>query len=148
KYLLKQMKRIVLISCTKKKGPCKTQAQYLYTSPLFKYSLEYARILKPDKIFILSAKYGLLRLEEEIEPYDKTLNDMSDDEIKSWALKVLEKLKMECDLETDEIIFLAGEKYWKDIVCLGNIKNYRTPLEGKGIGERLQWLKQQISNYE
>lgn len=57
--LINMTKKIGLISCVSKKLNCKTKAKDLYTSPLFKYSLAYARKLNPDKIYILSAKYGL-----------------------------------------------------------------------------------------
>ena len=47
------------------------------------YILKYAKKMTPDKIFILSAKHGLLSLSQEIKPYDKTLNNMQSNEIKS-----------------------------------------------------------------
>ena len=62
------MKKIVLISCASKKAPFKAKAEALYVSPLFVLNLRYAKSLKPDSIFILSAKYGLLDLDKEIEP--------------------------------------------------------------------------------
>lgn len=34
---------------------------------------------------ILSAKYGLLLPDDEIEPYNLTLNDMSSEEVRDWA---------------------------------------------------------------
>lgn len=52
-------------------------AKDMYVSDLFKKSLEYARRLNPAKIYILSAKYGLLELDDMIEPYEITLNEMS-----------------------------------------------------------------------
>ena len=67
------MAKIVLISCVSKKLSHKSKAQELYISPLFRKNIQYAKSLNPDKIFILSAKYGLIKLEEEIEPYNKTL---------------------------------------------------------------------------
>jgi hypothetical protein len=79
------MKKIVLIACASKKAPGKAKAEALYISPLFVSNLRYAKRLKPDSIFILSAKYGLVELEREIEPYDVTLNDMSSVQIKAWA---------------------------------------------------------------
>jgi len=71
----------------------KIKAQDLYISALFQKNLQYAKSLNPDKIFILSAKYGLLKLDEEIEPYDKTLNRMRSYEIKEWANSVLSQLQ-------------------------------------------------------
>jgi len=83
------MAKIVLISCVSKKLNHKSKAQDLYVSPLFQKNLRYARSLNPDKIFILSAKYGLLSLTDVVEPYDKTLNKMTSNEIKEWANSVL-----------------------------------------------------------
>lgn len=62
------MRKTVLISCVSKKQKYRAKAQDLYISPLFKLNLEYAQELKPDAIFILSAKHGLLHLDTEIDP--------------------------------------------------------------------------------
>ena len=136
------MKKIVLISCVSKKLPKKSKAQDLYISTLFRYNLRYAKSLKADKIFILSAKYGLLNLDEEIEPYNKTLNEMTSDEIKEWANSVLNKLNKITDLNNDEFIFLAGDKYRKYLIS--HINNYKIPLKGLGIGKQLKYLKESL----
>ncbi|WP_353763501.1 DUF6884 domain-containing protein, partial [Oceanithermus sp.] len=60
------MSKIVLISCASKKMPHKAKAEELYTSQLFRKSLEYARQLSPEKVFVLSAKYGLITLDDNI----------------------------------------------------------------------------------
>ena len=131
--------KIVLISCVSKKLDEKSKARDLYVSPLFKYNLQYAQLLCPDKIFILSAKYGLLSLDDEIKPYNETLNNMSDAGIRNWAEMVLEKLKEVSDLENDEFVFLAGDRYRKYL--LPYLKNYKIPLKGLGIGKQLGFLK-------
>ncbi|MFA5992549.1 MAG: DUF6884 domain-containing protein [Candidatus Pacearchaeota archaeon] len=138
------MTKIALISCASKKVNSKTKAQNLYISPLFKYNLKYAKSLSPDRIFILSAKYGLLDLNEEIEPYNKTLNKMSSEEIEEWAGLVLNQLKEVSDIKKDEFIFLAGNNYRKYLIP--NIKNYQIPLKGLGIGKQLKWLKENVKN--
>jgi hypothetical protein len=138
------MAKIVLISCVSKKLPYKAKAKGLYVSTLFKYNLRYAKSFNPDKIFILSAKYGLVDLEREIEPYDKTLNNMPSKEIKKWANCIINQMKKEADPKEDEFIFLAGEKYRKYL--LPHISNYQIPLEGLKIGEQLQYLKMRCSN--
>ena len=132
-------KKIVLISCVSKKLSHKAGAEHLYISPLFRLNLKFAKHLKPDKIFILSAKYGLIRLDEEIEPYDKTLNEMKSLEIKQWANNVLKQLRHITNLENDEFIFLAGNNYRKYLIPY--IKNYKVPMKGLGIGKQLQYLK-------
>jgi hypothetical protein len=138
------MEKIVLISCVSKKLPYKAKAKDLYVSTLFKYNLKYAKSLNPDKIFVLSAKYSLVDLEREIEPYNKTLNNMSSKEIRKWADCVIGHIKKEADLKEDEFIFLAGEKYRKYL--LFHILNYQIPLKGLKIGEQLQYLKMKCSN--
>jgi hypothetical protein len=136
--------KIVLISCVSKKLPYKAKAKELYVSTLFKYNLEYARSLSPDKIFVLSAKYGLVDLERKIEPYHKTLNNMPPEKIRKWTDCVINQMKKEADLKEDEFVFLAGEKYRKYL--LPHISNYLIPLEGLKIGEQLQFLKKRCSN--
>ena len=138
------MAKIVLISCVSKKSPFKSKAEKLYLSPLFKYNLDYAKSLNPSRIFILSAKYGLVKLDDEIEPYDQTLNMMSLNEKKEWAKKVLEKLKEETNLREDEFIILAGENYRKFLTP--HLSRFVIPLEGKGIGKQLQFLKNSRDN--
>jgi hypothetical protein len=136
------MKRIILISCVSKKLNIKSRAEELYDSPLFNKNLEYAKSLKPDDIFILSAKYGLLDLDEKIQPYDLTLNQMKKSEIQLWAQGVVGQLKLKSDFINDEFIFLAGQKYREFI--LPHITHYRIPMEGLKIGQQLKWLTERI----
>lgn len=136
------MSKVVLISCVSKKLSHKAKAEDLYVSPLFRYNLAYARQMKPDRIFILSAKYGLLNPKQAISPYDETLNRMPSSKIRLWADDVLENLRKTCNLKTDEFIFLAGEKYRKYL--LPHIARYRIPLEGFSIGRQLSYLKQEV----
>lgn len=136
------MAKIVLISCVSKKLNYKSKAKDLYISSLFKKNLQYAKSIGPDKIFILSAKHGLLGLDEEIKPYEKTLNTMNSREIKDWAKLVLKQLREVANLEEDEFIFLAEKKYRKFL--LHPIKNYKIPMQGLSIGKQLQWLSKNI----
>jgi hypothetical protein len=132
------MKKIVLISCVAMKRPHKSPAKDLYISPLFKGNLQYARSLKPDAIYILSAKYGLLELDELIEPYNVTLNNMGVAESRAWAVRVLEQLREKADLQNDHFIFLAGDKYRRHLVP--HLASYEIPMEGLTIGKQLQFL--------
>ena len=75
------MARIVFLSCTKSKLDKSSQAQDLYSaSPMFKKTLEYGKSLKPDKMYILSAKHHLTPLTKILEPYDLTLKEMGKSE--------------------------------------------------------------------
>ena len=132
-------KRIVLISCVSQKLPHRAKAKDLYISTLFKLNLRYAEKLNPDGVYILSAKYGLLNLEQEINPYEQTLNNMRANEVKWWANQVIEQIKKICVIEETEFVFLAGEKYRKYL--LPHLNNVQIPLKGLRIGEQLQMLK-------
>ena len=132
------MKKIVLISCASKKLKFNAKAEDIYISTLFKKSLQYAKSLQPDNIYILSAKYGLLNLNEAIEPYNLTLNSISLKEIKEWSKLILTQLNDVSDLQRDNFVFLAGNNYRKFL--LPNIENYQIPMKGLQIGKQLQWL--------
>lgn len=135
------MKNIVLISCVSKKLDKKSTAESIYISPLFKKNLTYAKSLNPNGIYILSAKYGLLKLTDEIEPYDKTLNNMRSNDIKEWSKTVVNQLKSVADLKNDEFTFLAGEKYRKFLIP--ELSKVKIPMKGLKIGKQLQWLTKQ-----
>ena len=135
--------KVVLISCVSKKLDYKVKAKDLYISPLFKFNLRYARSLNPDKIFILSAKYGLVGLDDEIEPYDLTLKNMAISERKGWAERIIKQMSELVDFDNDEIIFLAGEKYREYLIP--KLKNYKIPMKGLSIGRQLQFLKNELS---
>jgi len=130
---------VVLISCVKNKKPIKCKAKDLYDSPWFSFAWRYASSLSPNKVFILSAKYGLVEAETEIEPYEETLNNKSDPEIRLWAKTVLASLSRETDIASDKFVVLAGKKYRRHL--LGQLPNSIIPMEGLKIGQQLKWLK-------
>jgi hypothetical protein len=137
------MSKIVLLSCVKSKRDHTCKASELYTSSLFTKAFTYAKSLCPDKILILSAEHGVLDLNDEIEPYEKTLNNMKVAARREWACKVLQQLQATSDIKNDEFIFLAGNNYRSFLIP--HIKHYSVPMEGLQIGKQLQWLKERIN---
>ena len=138
------MKRIILISCVKTKLDHPAKAEDLFISDLFVKNLTFARKLKPDYIFILSAKYGLLKLNDRIAPYEKTLNQMPIYERRAWASGVVSELNKYANLNQDEFIILAGEKYREFL--LPHMRNYRIPFEGLSFGNQLKALKRVLGS--
>lgn len=134
------MKKIVFVSCVSKKLPRKARAEELYISPLFKLNLAYAKKLKPQKVFILSAKHGLLRLSDTVAPYDTTLNKMLDPERRKWGARVLKQLRGKVDLQKDRFIFLAGGRYRKYL--MPHMRHVEIPMIHLGIGKQLRFLKE------
>ena len=138
------MSHFVLIACASRKRGHPCQAADLYQSDLFHKSLQYAEMLRPDGVFILSAKHGLLPLQEEIEPYDLTLNRMSAVDRRAWAERVLRELAEVGDLEQDRFTFLAGSRYRKHL--LPRIRHGQVPMEGLPIGKQLKFLKEALAD--
>jgi cytoplasmic iron level regulating protein YaaA (DUF328/UPF0246 family) len=135
--------RIALISCVAKKKNCRAMAKDMYISPLFKSAYRYAQ-RNADKIFILSANaknglYGLLEETDLIEPYNETLNTKPVDEIKEWARNIIAALARKADLQNDEFILLAGEKYRKYLI--GSLRNHSIPIKKMPIGKQLAFYK-------
>ena len=138
------MATIVLISCVSKKLSHKAKARDLYISPLFRMNLQYAQTFSPQAIFVLSAKYGLVGLDDEIAPYNVTLNTMPAHQRKAWAQRVIVQLQTRSDLDNDYFIILAGQKYRQYL--LPHLKSYEIPMEGLPIGKQLQFLKEKTSH--
>lgn len=151
------MKTIVLVGCGKTKLSHAAPAKDLYTGPLFKKARAYAERVG-DAWRILSARYCLLNPERVIEPYEATLPQKKK-ELHWWKLNVRNSIS--CDLldwthdpggvnfrcTPTRFIALAGEPYlcWWDLEDNSNMRRFCTlerPLEGMGIGQRLQFLTQ------
>jgi hypothetical protein len=134
---------IVCISCVKSKRIYPCAAKDMYTSPLFRRMFLYAQQLRPQMIFILSAEYGLLKPDDVIAPYEKTLKTMKTSERSAWAGNVLLRLREEANLQEDKFIFLAGAPYRENLVR--HIRHYEVPMEGLSFGRQLQWLTERVS---
>ena len=101
---------IGFVSCVKTKREGCFPAQDLYISPLFKSAFAYAS-LHCARVFILSAKHGLLRPEQKIKQYDRTLGNMSKVERTEWSRHVIKQIQ-KFILPHDKLHFFWG----KDIV--------------------------------
>jgi len=142
------MSHIVLLSCTKSKLDKPSKAKDLYSpSPTFQKTLEYGKSLKPDKMYILSAKYHLVPLDKTLSPYDLTLKDMKKDDKEEWGKKVISQMKSSgMNLDKDKFTFLTGTEYMKPITKYIPDSNIEVPLKGKRMGERMKWLNDKIKN--
>jgi len=140
------MAKVVLLSCTKSKTKHAAPAQELYSaSPMFQKTLEYGKSLKPDKMYILSAKHHLVPLTKKLEPYDKTLKEMPKDEKEKWGEETIKQMKSAgINPEKDKFVFLTGSEYMKPLAKYIPDGNIEKPMEGKRFGERLKWLNSQV----
>lgn len=105
--------QIAFVSCTKKKKDYPCSAENMYSaSTLFRKAFSCC-VDRYDQLYILSAKYGLLKPDEEIEPVQKW----------KWSEQVYEQLRNEMSehdwiWEEVEFVFHAGKEYRKFLIKL------------------------------
>lgn len=132
---------LCLVSCVGQKGRSPAPAKDLYLSDWF---IKARRVVEREgwRWFVLSAKHGLLDPEEQVAPYEKTLNTMSADERRSWASEAWQALEPHL-AGVRSVVFFAGQKYREHLEPrlrdLGI--EVRVPMEGLRIGEQRAWLK-------
>ena len=131
---------VVLVSCVKSKGSHRAPARLLYTSPWFK---KVRRIVEASgaRWYILSARYGLVKPNAEITPYEQTLKNMGVAKRKAWAKKVLDQLLPKLANEKRVVMF-AGDRYREFIAgpLLKRGVKIEVPMAGLPLGEQLAWL--------
>lgn len=141
------MKRIALVGCGKEKLDRAAPARQLYTGQLFRASIARAEA-NFEQVFILSAKHGVLDLDQVAEPYDLSMRELADWERAEWAHVVMAwHLAGRFSVTTHlELEVFAGDAYVEPLRWqLPDFPAWavRAPLAGLQVGQRLQWLKLQ-----
>lgn len=87
-----------LVGCASQKLPRPAPARDLYVYQLFTKASTYVE-KTCDRWYVLSAKHGLVRPDDMIEPYDVGLSAGTGDlaPIHEWAAKVCDQLAVELD---------------------------------------------------
>lgn len=130
---------ICLIACGKKKRTYPCRAMDMYIGTLFRARLAFAE-MKQYTIYIISAKYGLLRPTDIISPYNKTMNNASQKEQKAWAFKVITALDKVAKTQRGSIItILGGAGYYKYLSRYYRVIN---PFAHLKQGEQIKKLKE------
>lgn len=133
------MSKIYLVGCSKKKLDHPCEAQKMYNSVLFNMI---QKQMANKKWYILSAKHNLLNPNEVIHPYDVTLNDMNNNDIKLWSEMCFRQIM---NIHSgEEVVFLAGMTYRKYLVDMLIDENILVsiPMEGMGIGMQQKYIKE------
>ncbi len=144
-----------IIPCAAAKHQQTAQAEFLYESQNFQAQLECAKS-NCDEVLILSAKHGLLSLDEWVEPYDVKMGEGSPEEI-TWqevAHQVRDRFMVwneetyswEMPEGIDFDAWLPRKYFFKlqDCFLQGNLDFHPVnALEGNhGIGEQKAMVKQ------
>lgn len=116
------MRTIALIGCSKRKMGADTpdkkfKAGEIYLGNNYKKARDLGvDFFKCEKEFyILSAKYGVLKHDDEITYYDKYLGKCDVAEKRRWADMVYEQLRRLFDLKNTRFVLFAGGAYTKYI---------------------------------
>ena len=136
--------KVALLSCTsrKKNYPCRASEMYSESSR-FRLAYQYAKKTS-DKIYILSAKYGLISEYEVIKPYNEALKDKSSKERLLWSNNVILSMKNEFLLDSDEFTIIAGKIYYENLIPY--FSKYKIPLKSERIGNWIPKLNLMIEN--
>lgn len=144
------MKEIILINCGSMKRICMHRAIDMYTGWYVRNCAFIAKKLhgNHENTYILSAKYGLLKYNERIMPYDVKMADMSEVEKIAWGTKVIERLKDEHPIDDSYYILFASQIYLEPIIK--HLQHYIIPLKGIGMqfaSELLGMVKKKAQYY-
>lgn len=82
---------LALIPCSKKKSPVGITPATLYKSAAFSLMLRHAQ-QRCKQVLIMSARHGLLRLQDRVAPYDAYLPDLTLEQRALLAVEVKAKL--------------------------------------------------------
>ena len=136
--------QVLLLGCVSEKSPDAVAAQDLYVSTLFRLRRAYAEALGPPW-FILSAKHGLVRPDEVLEPYDMRLSALPAADRRAWGDRVFAQLRATVGpLPGRGFEFHAGSHYVEAVrphlEKVGAAVEW--PLKGLGLGQQLHWYKE------
>ena len=135
---------IVLISCGSKKRNYRTAAISMYEGSYFKGTSSWAAsVTDPEYIYILSAKYGIIRSDRLIEPYEITIGS-------PFAIAPTEiALQIEALNWRGRLVTLAGADYMRFLDRASNRVQPYNPFVGlcrneghpATLGYQLQMMK-------
>lgn len=128
------MSEIAVIGCSKTKAGYRCPAAEMYTGQYFRACLAGARVIAPDRVYILSAKHGLLRPSRVIDPYDLRLGRPG-----AVTADRLREQARTAGLLGAPVVALCGADYVKLIEQVW--EDVDAPLAGLAIGRQLHELR-------
>lgn len=132
---------VVLLSCSATKLSHPAPARELYRGSIFRKSLAlaYRRYGLGVEIAVLSAKYGLVGIDEMIEPYNLNLLTAPMAFVTEWATRT--RPMVVARYPSAHFIGLVPHRYALALEGL----DVELPMEGMRNGKRLRWLTEALS---
>lgn len=135
---------LILVGCVKTKLPGRHRARNLYRSDLFLGRHRYAES-QGVPWFILSAKYGLLAPDDEVDSYDVTLLELSPNERAEWVRRVLTEIDRRLGLLSGKTVEIHAGFEYREYGLKRGLESRGAkvviPLEHAGIGQQLAWYR-------
>lgn len=139
---------LCVVSCGKKKtwdvskfAPQRVKAREAYVGPLVRLMIQYAERFHSGNWVILSAKYGFLWPDEEIEPYDVTFPKRVD-------LAIIDKLRRQAEekglTRYRRIVVLGSRRYSEVVKLVFRDREVVAPLAGLGLYKMMQKLREAL----
>ncbi|MFF2518573.1 DUF6884 domain-containing protein [Streptomyces sp. NPDC058086] len=126
---------LVVIPCGSRKLGRRARAADLYVGSYHRACRSTGDALRPDRLLIVSARYGLLDLDDVIDPYDTPHG--AADAITAQAL--LEQATVRDIVLLDPVVALGGARHVDLVRTIW--PHARTPLAGtRGMGEQMARL--------
>jgi hypothetical protein len=132
---------IILITCGKSKATRPCAAKDLYIGNAFRSNWRWASSVFPEnQIYIISAKFGLLRASQIIPPYELKMGSPG-----SVNASLIQCQAIALGIDQRRVCFIGGDTYfdiaktvWSDI---------RHPTKGLTLGRKAQLLKKNIGKF-
>ena len=144
--------RLLLLSCSQRKlrTPGKILALERYDGPAFRVVRRYLRESQDPvlHICVLSAKYGLIAGDDQIEDYDRKMDPARAAELRESSVATLKN-------------FLRGQRYSEVFVCTSRIYltavpcieklhlrvSFAAPGQGKMLASLRRWLRGELDEH-
>lgn len=138
---------MIVLGCGKAKLARSAPAGELYTGSLFRMARGYAQT-SGQRWLVLSGAHGVLRPEVVIRPYDAGPPEDREG-LKHWGMKAALEIGERRQEETTgagvygPVVLLMGKRYARPLIEAMDLVglDWVMPLEGLGLGRRLQKLK-------
>ncbi len=140
---------LCVVSCGKKKiwdvnknAPKRVPAKNAYIGMLTRLAIRYAEKFYPGRWVILSAKYGFLLPDEEIEYYDVELVKVTRQYVEMLKKQIVEK-----GLDKfSKVVVLGGKKYVQACILAFDNKVVVDLFSGLGLFDRIRLLSNALKN--
>lgn len=144
---LRRAVKVALVGCGARKRPGSHAARDLYTGSLFRAAFAHAE-RTADEVYIVSALWGLVAPDAQLEAYERALDALSKPEREAWADRIVSDLAERFAGLSVRIAIYAGAAYADELeeairrrVTDLRIDSFAVPLEGLPLGRRLAWFK-------